>query len=115
MTTGEVIALIKAFGGGGGGSSGGGVLVVNVIPEGEESATMDKTWQEIYDAPFSVARVQAGPTGTGAMLCQIYDIRQQDSVYSVSIIFTTGAGQSLEFAGRTFHAESANDYPTTGK
>ena len=35
------------------GSSGGGVLVVNVIPEGEESATMDKTWQEIFDAPFS--------------------------------------------------------------
>ena len=115
MTTGEVIALIKAFGGGGGGSSGGGVLVVNVIPGGEESETMtmDKTWQEIYDAPFSVARVQTGPTS--AMLCQIYNTRQQDSEYSVSIIVTTGEGQSLNFTSRTFNAESANDYPTTGK
>lgn len=94
-------------------AAGGGVLVVNVIPEGEESATMDKTWQEIYDAPFSVVRVQTGQTSV--MLCQIYDIRQQDSDYYVSIIFPIGAGQDLNFAGRTFHAESANDYPTTGK
>ena len=114
MNTGEVIALIKAFGGGGGGSSGGGVLVVNVIPEGEESATMtmDKTWQEIYDAPFSVARVQTGQTG--ATLCQIYSIIQQDSVYYVSILWATVEGGSVNFTSRTFHAESANDYPTTG-
>lgn len=45
MTTGEVIALIKAFGGGGGGSSGGGVLAVN-----DDNGTLDKTWQEIADA-----------------------------------------------------------------
>lgn len=55
MTTGEVIALIKAFGGGsgGGGSSGGGVLVVNVT--GTESDnhriyTCDKTAGEILSA-----------------------------------------------------------------
>ena len=45
MTTGEVIALIKAFGGGGGGSSGGGVRVVNDV-----EGTLDKTWQECRDA-----------------------------------------------------------------
>lgn len=46
MTTGGVIALIKAFGGsGGGGSSGGGVLVVT-----DTSGTLDKTWKEIDDA-----------------------------------------------------------------
>ena len=112
MTTGEVIALIKAFGGSGG-SSGGGVLVVNVIPEGEESATMDKTWQEIFDAPFSVARIQTGQTRV--MLCQIYNIEQQDSEYSVSVIFPTASGDSMNFAGMTFFAESANDYPATGK
>jgi hypothetical protein len=39
----------------GGGSSGGGVLVVNIIPSDvDESATMDRTWQEIHDAPFAV-------------------------------------------------------------
>ena len=46
MTTGEVIALIKALSGGGG--SGGGVLVVN----GTETM-LDKTWQEIHDAMLS--------------------------------------------------------------
>ena len=49
MTTGEVIALIKAFGGGGGGSSGGGVLVVNMVDD-----YTDKTWKEIHDAPMAV-------------------------------------------------------------
>lgn len=47
MTTGEVIALIKAFGGSGGGSSGGGVLVVNADAA---TGTLGKTWQEIHDA-----------------------------------------------------------------
>jgi hypothetical protein len=98
---------------GGGGSSGGGVLVVNVILEGEEDATMDKTWQEIYDAPFSVARVQTGQTSV--MLCQIYAIRQQDSEYSVSVILPTAAGASVNFADMKFSAVSANDYPTMGK
>ena len=45
MTTGEVIALIKAFGGSGGGSSGGGVLVVH-----DADGTLDKTFKEIHDA-----------------------------------------------------------------
>lgn len=49
MNTGEVIALIKAFGGGGGGSSGGGVLVVHETVSGT-THTLDKTWQEIHDA-----------------------------------------------------------------
>lgn len=49
MTTGEVIALIKAFGGSGGGSSGGGVLVVHDV-----NGTLDKTYKEIADAGFAV-------------------------------------------------------------
>jgi len=50
MTTGEVIALIKAFSGGGGGGSsgGGGVLVVHNV-----DGTLDKTWQEIVNAMAS--------------------------------------------------------------
>lgn len=45
MTTGEVIALIKAFGGNGGGSGGGGVNVVHSV-----DGTLDKTWQMINDS-----------------------------------------------------------------
>lgn len=48
MNTGEVIALIKAFGGGGGGSSGGGVLVVHDV-----NGTLDKTWNEIKTAALN--------------------------------------------------------------
>lgn len=111
----EIKAIAEMFANmsGGGGGTGGGVLVVNVIPEGEgeEKVTMDKTWQEIYDAPFSVARVQIGQTG--AMLYQIYDIGQHDSDYSVSIIYPTPADLSVNFDSITFRAESANDYPTT--
>lgn len=40
--------LAEASGGGGGG--GTGVLVVNV----DENSALDKTWQEIHDAPFAV-------------------------------------------------------------
>ena len=49
MTTGEVIALIKAFGGGGGGSSGGGVLVVGATRSGNK-IICDKTCEEMWDA-----------------------------------------------------------------
>lgn len=48
MTTGEVIALIKAFGGGsgGGGSSGGGVLYVTL----SQDMALDKNLEEIQTA-----------------------------------------------------------------
>ena len=53
MTTGEVIALIKAFGGSGGGSSGGGVWALKVGYEWDgtaTTATADKTAGEILSA-----------------------------------------------------------------
>lgn len=64
MTTGEVIALIKAFGGGG--SSGGGVLVVHDV-----NGTLDKTWQEIYDA-FPNVCVDMYADGSKSSLINIY-------------------------------------------
>ena len=51
MTTGEVIALIKAFGGSGGGSSGGGVLVVGITYNDQtEVYECNKTAGEIWTA-----------------------------------------------------------------
>jgi hypothetical protein len=83
MTTGEVIALIKAFGGGsGGGSSGGGVLVVNV----DENYTFDKTWQEIHDASFAVIKWTSGNnsfTATVVTVSKIKNIQSGDYVYRV--------------------------------
>ena len=53
MDTGKTIALIKALGGNGGGT-GGGVLVVHKSVDNVEGYTLDKTWQEIYDADFPI-------------------------------------------------------------
>lgn len=47
--------IIDQGGGGGGGSGGGGVLIVNDV-----NGTLDKTWQEIYDAGFSVIKEPNG-------------------------------------------------------
>lgn len=43
-------------GGGGGSSGGGGVLVVHLD---NDTGALDKTWQEIHDAPFSVMYASA--------------------------------------------------------
>lgn len=46
-------------GAGGGGSSGGGVLVVNAsADEAGTTITLDKTWQEIQDAPFAIVKAE---------------------------------------------------------
>lgn len=52
MNTGEVIALVKAFGGSGGGSSGGGAWALKVGYEGNDgqNPTADKTAGEILSA-----------------------------------------------------------------
>lgn len=44
------------FSGGGSSSGGGGVLVVHLD---NDTGALDKTWQEIHDAPFSVAYTAA--------------------------------------------------------
>ena len=93
MTTGEVIALIKAFGGGGGSSGGGGVLVVNDV-----SGTLDKTWQEIHDALL-----------VGSVLVVVEDVVgvTQDIVNNVTenhyAVKTISDGQ--------YRASSASGYP----
>lgn len=78
MTTGEVIALIKAFGGGsgGGGSSGGGVLVVHDV-----EGTLDKTWQEIFDADFAV--IKTSPNENEWKMHYINTVDVYDGVYEL--------------------------------
>ena len=83
MTTGEVIALIKAFGGGGGGSSGGGVLAVHETVSGG-THTLDKTWQQIHDADLPVV-ILDHPDGGGTMRSWITYITVSDDNYSVSV------------------------------
>lgn len=83
MNTGEVIALIKAFGSGGG-SSGGGVLVVNDV-----DGTLDKTWQEIADSDLCILNyygakmIQYGgsePIGQGKFKVFFWDFYESSQV-----------------------------------
>jgi hypothetical protein len=102
MTTGEVIALIKAFGGGGGGSSGGGVLVVHASDD--DTPVLDKTWQEISDAY----------TGGTVVICVggYGDLGYLSSVP----VYLEDVGYSVAFFGNQFFeqyiASSASGYPS---
>lgn len=98
MTTGEVIALIKAFGGSGGGSSGGGVLVVHDVND-----TLDKTWKEIHDAGFCVC-VFGDEYETN--FAPIYNIGINTDPDEWYVLFGTSE------SGRNYSASSETGYPT---
>lgn len=105
MTTGEVIALIKAFGGSGGGSSGGGVLVVNLTYDPENDATVcDKTAGEIMavaDASGIVVFKETDETGSFIEYMATAEHRNGGYAFNGAL-------------GSAYNAESASDYPTSG-
>ena len=75
------------------GSSSGGVLVVHDV-----EGTLDKTWQEIWDA-----------AGTGPAYILLSDSGERDCELITAVI---ASGHSLSTASGVFYAaESANDYP----
>ena len=98
MTTGEVIALIKALGGSGGGSGGGGTVVHAVI--NESTATLGKTWQEIYDNDYVFV---ISYVGERKVLFPIVCVTHEET-YDVEC----GDGDSVV----TFTADSASGYPS---
>ena len=112
MTTGEVIALIKAFGGSGGGSSGGGALVVELTyDENEQEYNGDKTAGECwnaYSAGESVLlhylHLPGGGTG------------REDNYYSVIYAIKRSDGFEFKFyepnSGNIVYASASteNDY-----
>jgi len=85
-----------------GGSSGGGVLVVHDV-----NNTLDKTWQEIYDAPFCVVEKEEY-YGDAVMIKQVRCIEQ---------IGYDSSGEDPRFLlnvngyDNSFVAQSANSYP----
>ena len=88
-------ALAKKNGGG----SGGGVLVVH-----DMSGTLDKTWQEIYDAGFGVVSIGADGDISYMPIVNVY--RDSDE-YAVGALDTT----QEEFAISWYLAASADSYP----
>ena len=77
-----------------------GVLVVNSVYDSEnDSYTLDKTWQEIYDAfPFVIECVNANEA---SFKQNILNVGIDNGVYIVE-------------AGLSFTTNSASGYPSTG-
>lgn len=98
MTTGEIIALIKAFGGGGGGSSGGGVLVVHDV-----EGVLDKTWQEIVNAMASGGATFVYGSSENIVVVQVI----------TNAYYDEGGGRPyiVQIGRDTYTSQTANDYP----
>ena len=92
-------------GGGSGGGSGGGVLLVN-----EVEGTLDKTWQEIYDAPMAVVVMQSG---TEKRFYPVSTVGNYGEIYGVVFFtesFREDAGGYV-LAENPYATNSPNGYP----
>lgn len=99
--TGKTIALIKALSGGGG--SGGGVLVVNV----DENGTLDKTWQELFDATFSVIPISESDSMTLYLVYYVFERVPLGGGDTEYVVKAFNSDDVVEFV-----ASSADGYPT---
>lgn len=79
-----------------GGGGGSGVLVVT-----ENDGTLDKTWQEIYDAMLS----------TGAVF--VFCLFDNEEVYPFTGLYYNGAQYCVQSFDREWVAETKTDYPAT--
>ena len=83
-----------------GGSSGGGVLVVHF----DENGTLDKTWQEIYDAKCGIIAAEADGSCNSM---QIIRIGEEEGVFFVDgVSFISNEMEIISFS-----ASSADGYP----
>jgi hypothetical protein len=83
------------FAGGGGG--GGGVLVVNVVFDSTaQTATLDKTWQEIHDADLSVVVSKGAIAKTALVTDAMPPATSSSLVHIVRTIGTNGGSASIE-------------------
>lgn len=92
-------------GGGGGGSTGGGVLVVGLDPQ---TGALDKTWQEINDAPLAIVKNEAGNILSGFVM----QTQAVEGVgYMVAVAFFEAAGDEVSMALAPYGATTADGYP----
>lgn len=86
------------------GIADGGVLFIN-IENNDNSYVMDKTWQQIYDAPFAVARF-----GSPVSVWAVTAVEESQGTYGVALL-------SLEpgVSGMVFTTNSADGYPSAPK
>lgn len=96
----------------GGGSGGGGALIVHAT-WGETTGTLDKTWQEIYNAYVAGNPVYLDPSPEEMTM-------DYGRTYLVTVYLDGKIGYAVGFgdfygANVTFITDTANDYPVTGE
>lgn len=94
-------------------SGGGNVLIVNMnINQETQTATLDKTWREIYDADFAIVQII---TNAGKNFSYIIGVDRStfSNNYKLLMVGFTydSADSSVEAQGVLFLANSENDYP----
>ena len=80
-------------------ASGGGVLIVTGT-----NGTLDKTWQEIYDAPFAV--IKKDDDGE-RYAYPVFSVYEDSGEYGVAIM--GGSGRVI-----TYSSSSASGFPAIG-
>lgn len=94
------LAICKKMIENGGGGTGGGVLVVHQSGDNDTGYTLDKTWQEIHDADFSIIVTE---DTDGKWYVQITSAFIDGQNYIVT------GGSTAEYA-----TTSADGYPQSG-
>lgn len=92
---------------GGSGGGGGGVLIVNGVIDGNNTMTLDRTWQEIHDARVAVLVYE--PETDVLMNAQLYSINFVADSYNCTFVSSNNVSTSTI----NFHADSPNGYPKT--
>ena len=105
---GEIVALAKGLGGSGGGSSGGGVLVVNFTWNDDDSADLDKTWQEMFDAASEGTPVVIKNSSSDSVYCFYLFSIEHSGNYQVDILQINGGTYPDQLH---FETNSATGYP----
>lgn len=84
----------------------GGVTIVNAV-ENENSYVLDKTWQEIADAPLCIVK---RPLGDSVVWFEYITMCGYNPVDGYAVITFTSPGEEVVYV-----AASANEYPAASK
>ena len=84
------------------GIAGAGVLVVNATTE-DDTTTLGKTWQEIYDAGFCVICIEAGSQVLDKLYEPVLSVHEDSGNYLVAAFTGTET--------KNYVAASASGYP----
>ena len=95
-------------------ANGSGTLIVHMINE-ENSSTLDKTWQEIYDAAPNVILYDEFPVSAQQVKKNFGYLAAFDNSsgnYKIYWLYANSYLQKVIFMATT--AQSPNDYPMSG-